>query len=287
MTLKRDFIFKLVFSKNKEPLIDLLKSITKYEIKDIKILSKDFTLEKYRKDSKFGILDILTELEDGTKINIEMQVTNEHNTIERFLFYQSKIYTESMKAGEDYSKAKNVIVIGILDFELFIDEYNYISETNYKIEKVDKNGVVHEVQNLNTKMKMFLIELPKFKKVKHNLNEKLVQWLIAILCEDMKEMGEVMGINNNIVKLYKEVEKLVEDEDILEYIEREEDDKRKYNDAMKNNYDRGLEEGREEGIQQGKVIIAEKLLKNNMSIEQISEITTLSKQEILEIRNNK
>ena len=112
VSLKRDFIFKMVLANNKEILIDLLNAVTEYNIKDIKILSKDFTLDKYKENGKFEILDIMSELEEGTQIDIEMQMTDEYNTIERFLFYQSGMYYKSIKSGEDYSKTKRSVVIG-------------------------------------------------------------------------------------------------------------------------------------------------------------------------------
>ena len=39
-------------------------------------------------------------------------MTDEYNTIERFLFYQSGMYYKSIKSGEDYSKTKRSVVIG-------------------------------------------------------------------------------------------------------------------------------------------------------------------------------
>ena len=83
VSLKSDFIFKMVFSKDKHMLKDFLIAITNEDIKDITKMAKDFTLDRYRKDGKFGILDIQVELEDGTKIDIEMQVADNHNIIKR------------------------------------------------------------------------------------------------------------------------------------------------------------------------------------------------------------
>ena len=52
VSLKRDFIFKMVFSKDKQMLKDFLIAITNEDIKDITKMAKDFTLDKYKKDRK-------------------------------------------------------------------------------------------------------------------------------------------------------------------------------------------------------------------------------------------
>lgn len=288
VSLAIDFIFKLIFSRNKEILKDILKSITKYDIKDIKISSKDFTLDKYRKDGKFGILDIMAESTDNTKFNIEMQMIDNKNTIERLLFYQSGMYYQSIKSGEDYIKTKNIVVIGILNYELFDDEYNYLSQTNYVIQKVDKKGIIHEVQDLNTKLKMFLIELPKFKKMKHNLNDKLEQWLTALSCDNLEEMETVMQKNKNIELALDEALKLSNNEEVIEIINKEEDEKRTANDIKIAYTEKGIKQGIAQGITQGeynsKKALLIKLIELNKNMEEIELIMDLNNTEIEKLK---
>jgi predicted transposase/invertase (TIGR01784 family) len=68
-------------------------------------------------DGKSCILDILAVLQDGTKVNIEVQLRNEHNMDQRSLFYWSKLYSESLKEGQDYRELPNVAAINIVDFD--------------------------------------------------------------------------------------------------------------------------------------------------------------------------
>ena len=58
----------------------------------------------------------------------------------------------------------------------------------------------------------------------------------------------------------------------------EEEDKKKIQNSL-------LSEAKEEGISQEKAIIAKNMLNKNMSIEDISDITSLSIEEINEISN--
>ena len=81
-----DFVFKKLFGeeKNVDILKDLLQSILP-ELKIAKVVvNKDVSLERKLITDKLGILDVMATLNDNTKINIEMQVEDWHNTIERF-----------------------------------------------------------------------------------------------------------------------------------------------------------------------------------------------------------
>ena len=286
----------MIFSKNKNILKDILRAITKYDIKDIKVLSKDFTLDRYRKDGKFGVLDVMAESTDNIRFNIEMQMIDNKNTIERLLFYQSGMYYQSIKSGEDYVKTKNIVVIGILNYELFNDNYNYISETNYLIQKVDKKGIIHKAQDLNSKMKIFLIELPKFKKMKHNLNDRLEQWLTALNCDNLKEMEEVMQKNRNIELALDEALKLSNNEEIIEIMNKEEDERRTANDirivytekGIKQGISQGISQGITQGISQGEYNSRKKLLKKlimlNKSMEETRLIMDLTNKEIEKLK---
>ena len=59
-------------------------------------------LDKESEDAKQGILDVKVEMEDETKINMEMQEAYFQFWPNRILFYLSKTYTGQIKAGEDY-----------------------------------------------------------------------------------------------------------------------------------------------------------------------------------------
>ena len=73
-------------TKNKE---ELLESILNIEIKEITV-NKDVTLDVEDIDGKIGIMDITAKLNINVMVNIEMQVENEYNIVERSLFYWSR-----------------------------------------------------------------------------------------------------------------------------------------------------------------------------------------------------
>ena len=60
---------------------------------------------------------MLAVLADGTAVNIEVQIRNEHNIGERSLFYWGRLYTQGLKEGQDYRNAPNVIAVNLVDFD--------------------------------------------------------------------------------------------------------------------------------------------------------------------------
>ena len=89
-----DFVFKKLFGEEKN--VDILKDLIQSILPELKIakvvVNKDVSLERKLITDKLGILDVMATLNDNTKINIEMQVEDLHNTVERSIFYQSGVY---------------------------------------------------------------------------------------------------------------------------------------------------------------------------------------------------
>ena len=99
-----------------------------------------------------------------------------------------------------------------------------------------------------------------------------------------KEVFEIMKENEEIKEARKEVEKMSEDEKIrrLAWLR----EKAVLDETAI--YDAGIERGKIEGIEQGtkleKINIAKELLKINMPIDKIIEITKLTREEIERIK---
>lgn len=57
--------------------------------------------KRYQKQ-KQGILDVQLELNDATKINIEMQMKQKIDWDKRSVFYLAKMFTSDLRRGENY-----------------------------------------------------------------------------------------------------------------------------------------------------------------------------------------
>lgn len=122
ISLKSDYAFRELFSREnvrKQFLSDVL-GIAMEDIRKVRVINS--YLWKRMKWQKQGILDMALELADGTKVNIEMQVRLQRHWVKRKLFYLAKLYTEDLRAGQDYGRLRKCVSISILDFELLKGE---------------------------------------------------------------------------------------------------------------------------------------------------------------------
>ena len=96
LPITNDYIFKRVFAYkgNESMLKDLLEAILEINIAKVKI--KNPEIIPYTKEEKRGLLDIKVELENGTNIDIEMQMKNKSNTKERSTLYLGKMISEQL-----------------------------------------------------------------------------------------------------------------------------------------------------------------------------------------------
>jgi len=133
---KNDFVFISLFGgeDHKDLLISLLNAILdlrgEAQLLEIEIV-KNLRLSQERLDEKTGVLDIRARTVAGVEINIEIQLLNQYNMEKRTLFYWSKIFTEQLKPGQNFSELKKTIAINILDFDfLAIKRYPICNAIN-------------------------------------------------------------------------------------------------------------------------------------------------------------
>ena len=113
---KTDFCAKELFA-NEVIRKYFISDVIGIPVKDIRSvrLCNPYLWKRYRKQ-KQGILDVLIELNNRAKVNIELQIKFYSCWDKRNLFYLAKMYTEDLRVGQDYTKLKKSISISILDF---------------------------------------------------------------------------------------------------------------------------------------------------------------------------
>lgn len=150
---KYDYCMKELFRNEivrKAFLSDIL-GIPEEEIRTARLLNP-FLRKRYKKQ-KLGILDILLELNDDTRINIEIQLKASSSWDRRQIFYLSKLFTSDLKVGENYSRLKRCIGISILDFNL-TDRPEYHSIYFLQDEKGNRFSDVFEIHTIELKKKL-------------------------------------------------------------------------------------------------------------------------------------
>ena len=249
LNLKNDIIFKTFFSRkgNEEFLIDFLKALLKIEIKSITI-QEEVNLEKLATQEKGGRLDLQAELNNGVIVNIELQIKNKHNIEERTTFYSSKVVSRNLQRGKDYKEIKQVIMINILDYEMLgFDEY--ISKTVIVLDK-------HREYEVLKGIKWYFIELPKFRKINPNMNEKINQWLAFIDDYDRGKVEVAEKKNKTIEKARIEMNYLTGDAEVQRLAELRE--------KWDMDYTSGINHARKEGKAESQKQIATEMLKKKI-----------------------
>ena len=265
-----DYIFKKIFSKkgNESILKDFLISVLDIPIQKVETRA-EVSLERQIEENKLGRLDILAKLDDSTIVNIEVQILNKYNFIDRTMYYWSGNYYNELRAGEDYKEVKKVIAINILDYEIFEEgPYHEIA----RIRRDFKNEI------LTDKMELHFIQIPKFLKENRGTKTKLEQWMQFISQKDEKEVELAMKENEEIKKANEEYEYLTGDEAERRLALLREEAIRDEKTMLRGS--------REEGKKEKQIEIAKNMLKKGMEISIIAEVTELSVEEIEKIKEN-
>jgi predicted transposase/invertase (TIGR01784 family) len=199
-----------------------------------------------------------------------MQIVDRKNIEKRLLYYWSKMYSKGIQEGEDYEKLSKAIVILFSDYKL---------EKLKNIDKYITKWNIREEENVQTvltdDMEIYIIELPKFKESnkKDNETRKLDSWINFIEKPEVDTVGEC---NEKIKKAKEVLEEISQDEREAYLAELRE----KYIMDQKAIEGAGFDKGMKQGIEQGMRIIAQKMKEKGKSIDEIMEITELTKEEI-------
>ncbi|MBO3329836.1 Rpn family recombination-promoting nuclease/putative transposase, partial [Clostridium perfringens] len=277
-----DFVFKKIFGteKNKPILINFLNAVIKptTPIKDVEIKNND--IDKDFIEDKFSRLDVKATTSNKEHINIEIQVKNEYNMIQRTLYYWSKMYSEQIQNRDNYSKLERTVCINILNFKyLKNDKYH----NAYRLKEITSNEELTDLQEIH------FIELPKFNEIGNkeyieNVEkmDALEKWL-EFLVEPESNTVRQLELSNEEIKLAKSE---------LYRLSMDSKEREQYNMREKAIYDRisALEnaeaKGKLEGKIEGTLEVAKKLLLADVDINIIISSTGLTKEEIIKIKKD-
>ena len=271
ITPKNDIIFRKIFGMkgNEGILKDFLEGILDIKIESVELdLGTELLPDFY--EGKSSRLDVRAKLDDGTNINIEIQTKMEDYSDARDLMYWSKLYMSSIGKGEKYTDAKKTICIWILDGKVY-DFNKYHSEWIITEKELGKTMYFKDFE-------IHVIELQKFRKIAIMKPEKRDFWLWFI-DHTRKELVEMACYSNEEVRKAKEqYDKITADKNLMSLILAAEIDEMDERTRVANAEEKGIRKGKEE--------IVRKLIKLEMPIEKISDVTGLKVEEIEKIKEN-
>ena len=138
---------------------------------------------------------------------------------------------------------------------------------------------------LNT-FTIFHFELDKAWKNEYNVSEEGTRFL-RMLSSRSKILNKYLaGDNLFLKKVAKFMEDYSNNSDNLLYYDKKELDDYIRESELNDSYNDGIAEGISKGKQENSIEIARKMLNKDRPIEEISEITGLTKEEILKLKDN-
>ena len=267
-TCKYDKAFKEIMMKeeNFNILKKVLETILKVRIQEIKL--QPLNLNTGNIHIKGKEVDLLVITEQG-KIEVEVNTYYNDYVRVRNFSYITSIYNNQVTVGEKYNEETNIIQInlnyGVKDIE-YKRVYKVRDETG---KEYIKNFCIYE------------INMEKLKEIWYDKNELEIEKNKYLLMLDM-EISDLKKLSEDrVVKDYMEkIEKLNEDPIFINWITKEKDEQMIKNTQLYRATQEGINIGINQGFQQRNMEIAKNLLNKNMSVEDIMDITGLTREEI-------
>lgn len=265
VNLRIDFAFKQLFGTNgsEDILIAFLNAMLQESLESpiASLQLEDPHLQREHTNDKLSILDISATLDTGTKVNVEIQLNNNHDMMKRSLYYWGKLYTSQLQKGMPYSALRKTITINLLNFIIFLDHKEFHTK-----------GTLWNTQQqklLSDDIEIHIVEIPKLTEQWHEekvnpWKDPFARWLLLLSAnedEHLTKLLEDIAMNQDPIlqKAINKWERMSQDSSFRQaYDAREKvlmDEAAKFahaeTEGMKRGMEKGLEKGIEQGIEQG------------------------------------
>jgi len=253
-----DYVFIYIFThkSNEKALISLLRAILQIDIKSVVVGP-----QKLPRESPFlksATLDLVATLNDGTIINVEMQMVFYKEYIDRILYYWAKHFTFQPIKGQGHGVLNKTISITIFDKGSRFFPHVHSRYTLMECSCDPKHA-------LTDKAEFHFIDLNRIEEMKNiTVNKSLIRWMKFFRSrtrEEMKALAEedaciglaaktleMMSLDENEVYQAWSREKFLMDQQIRD--EREEAErKRAREEGIEIGEKKGIEIGEKKGIE--------------------------------------
>lgn len=263
-----DRAFKSFANLYSKELVDFIINLCKLnmECNNYNLINNEITT--FYKDDKLMVTDLVYKLNDNTFLNIELNTSKSKYLMYKNLLYIYKIILSNQYIGEKY---KEITVIQV-NFDLY--SFKDMDKVKNVIKVMNKDNLK---EYLNT-FTIFHFELDKAWNIEYNISEEGIRFL-RMLSSESKILNKYLAGNNLFLKKVADfMEEYSNNINNLLYYDKKELDDYIRKSELNDSYNSGKFEEKNE--------IATKMLIKNKSIEEISDITGLTREEILKLKNN-
>ena len=271
-----DRAFKSFANLYSKELVDFIINLCKLnmECNNYNLINNEITT--FYKDDKLMVTDLVYKLNDNTFLNIELNTSKSKYLMYKNLLYVYKIILSNQYIGEKY---KEITVIQV-NFDLY--SFKDMDKVKNVIKVMNKDNLK---EYLNT-FTIFHFELDKAWNNEYNVSEEGIRFL-RMLSSESKILNKYLAGNNLFLKKVADfMEEYSNNINNLLYYDKKELDDYIRESELNDSYNSGRSEGLSQGKKEYSIEIATKMLIKNKPIEEISDITGLTKEEILKLKNN-
>ena len=262
-----DSIFKaIVVNEQDTRLLDyILSDILEEKVHVFKFVPTELKIR--RKSERVKVTDLIVESNNGKHILVELNSNFSKSTRVRNLSYYASYYSQIIEKSEKYSEDIETVLINLNN-----DSEVELAKKTYLIKCLEDDSIY-----TNT-FKIININLVKYKELWYDEcikgNKKHIH--LVMLNANMEEMEE-LGKKDKVVKEFEErMLTLTKDGVVINHLSYEEDQEKIRRSE--------ISEAKDEGIAERNNEIAINMLKRNMSIKDIIEITGLTEKEIEKLK---
>lgn len=274
-----DLLFKETFANksNRRQLEKLLEDFLDYPkgcLHNKLKVTYETPIKKNHNRQKSVRGDIIVQYGDTT-INIEVYREFDKESIDKSLYYVMRIEANQLEVGDEYYKLGKTIQINFVENsklglgDEFIYNFYIACDENPKIKLLEEQFCVK------------IVQIDKARENGYTLGE-IDKWVKFIVAGSYEERKEIAKGDELLMELNDWIKKYVADEETQEKL-----NKWDLQIAKNKGYNQGVEDGIEQGVMQRNTEIAKNLFKMNMSLEDISKATGLTREEIERLKENK
>ena len=286
LDLKMDFMFKQLFGDPRRKSItiaflnDLLHRKDQELITDVQYENTE--LIKDELDGKTSRLDVLVSTSSGERINVEIQLVNQHDMPERMLYYWAKLFSSSLEAGQNYTQLVPTIMISILNYPLFPHETD--SFHNIFHLKEDKENFIWSphLEFHVIDLSQFMVKWKKYRREMKSNPPTEYPWLMMLSAVDYRKKTIAKEIFNELEEFALNEQEVREALVEWETLSANKENKALYEARLKYLRDQlsNILGERRVGREEEQRNIAKRMLEEGFPLEMIAKLTKLSEEEI-------
>ena len=274
-----DIAFKKVFgdkARLKKFLNTIMRLPSHMQIEDLEYISQELVPDLGQ--LKRGIVDIRCKDLQGNSYIVEMQNGWAQNFIKRVQFYGSHAITSQVERGKTHADIAPVILI------LILSGFTALKDNSLDVVTFHRTVEVESGKSFLKDLSYVFVEVDRFNKPESELDTFEDYWLYYLSkWSNVKEPPKSLK-DDDILSAYDAIDKFNWSAEQLDAYLKAKLALDTENMNLKAEFEKGEAKGKAEGKAERNIEIAKKLISKGNSIDDIIDITGLSRDEILKIK---